>query len=466
METVSITTESNVVAPRLSADFRYPSGVLSPAKFAFALLGLTDLYPWQILVLEAFGQGLATVLLAANGSGKTRMVIAPLVLWLLTYWPRSIIPITSGSWTQIEQQLWPAIEAHRHRYPQWDWKSMALTTPEGGRAFTFSTLEPGRAEGYHGTDDAPCAYVIDEAKSVPDGIYHASRRCTCQFRLVSSSAGGPKGFFYDLNHRLRSRHWVKRVTYEDCPHLAAKYAEDSEIYQPDDPILRAMHFSEFGTQADYTPIVNPMLLKRLFELPPAKVTNSRTAFCDFAAGGNENVLALRDGNKVDLIRCWRESDTVQTVRQFVAEFQRLRLVPSEIFGDDGGLGHNIIDSLTETGWPINRVNNSEPALDSEHYTNLGSEMWFVAARKIERRTVILPDDPIFFRQATERKAEYDSKQRMRAEPKEKLRESPDRADAVFGSLAMENRGGGVSSMQSIRVGSNPFQSTTIDFSSS
>jgi hypothetical protein len=451
---------------KLDPNFRYPPGVISPARFAVAMLGLRNLYPWQILALEAFGQGLATVLLAANGSGKTRLVIAPIVLWLLTYFPNCIVPLTSGSWTQLEQQLWPAIESYRPLYPQWDWRSMQLSTPTGGRAFTFSTLEPGRAEGYHGTDDAPCAYIIDEAKSVPDGIYHASRRCTCQYRLVSSSAGGPKGFFYDLNHRLRSRHWVKRVTYEDCPHLAAKYAEDSEIYEPDDPILRAMHFSEFGTQADYTPIVNPTLLKRLFELPPGKLTNSRTAFCDFAAGGNENVLALRDGNRVDLIRCWRELDTIQTVRQFIAEFQRLRLVPSEIFGDEGGLGHVICDALTEAGWQINRVNNGEAASDPEHYANIGSEMWFTAARKIERRTVILPNDAVFFRQATTRKAEYDSKQRMRAEDKRNMKESPDRADAVFGALHMENRGNTASAMRAMAVGSNPFGGTNIDFSAS
>jgi hypothetical protein len=451
---------------KLDPNFRYPHGVLSPAKFAYAVLGLKELYRWQWLALEAFGQGLATVLLAANGSGKTRFVIAPLVLWLLTYWPRAVIPITSGSWTQIEQQLWPAIEAHRGIYPQWNWTSGQVGTPEGGRAFTFSTLEPGRAEGYHGNSEAPCGYFIDEAKTVPDGIYHASRRCTAQYRLVSSSAGGPQGFFYDLNHKLRSRHYVQKVTTENCPHLREKYELDSGIYEPDDPIFRGMHFSEFGGAADYTPIVRPDLLKLLYEKPPPWMAGSRTAFCDFAAGGNENVLALRDGNRVQLIRCWRELDTVQTIRQFIAEFQRLRLVPSEIFGDAGGLGVVICDALAEAGWQINRVNNAEAASDPEHYINVAAETWFSAARKIERRMVILPDDPIFFRQATGRKAEYGTLGRMRAEDKRNMKESPDRADAVFGSLYFQDRGPTASAMRAIAVGQNPFSSGTIDFSAS
>jgi hypothetical protein len=137
---------------------------------------------------------------------------------------------------------------------------------------------------------------------------------------------------------------------------------------------------------------------------------------------------------VILGRCWRQTDTAQAVREFIQEFKRHNLVPSEIFGDEGGLGHNMCDSLAEAGWRINRVNNQAPALDSEHYCNLGSEAWFTAARKIERREVILPDDPVFFEQATTRKQEYDSKQRMRAQDKKTMSKSPDRADAVFGAL--------------------------------
>ena len=421
-------------APQLDPDFQYPPGVLSPWEFAYLYLGMEDLYGWQILALEAYGQGLPVALCAANGSGKTQRVIAVAVLWQLSYWPRSVIPITSGSWTQLEHQLWPALERHAERYSHFNWMSMRVVTDQGGEAFAFSTNEPGRAEGYHGTTEEPLGYIIDEAKTVPDGIYHASNRCTSQFRLISSSAGGPLGFFYDCFHKLRSEYFTRRVTSAECTHLREKFERDQRIYMSEDPIFRSMHFSEFGIDVDFIPIINPLLLRRLYEKPPTKIVNSRSAFCDFAAGRDENVLALRDGNLVSLVRCWRETDTAQAVRQFIAEFKRLNLVPSEIFGDEGGLGHNMCDALAEAGWRINRVSNQSEALDSEHYCNLGSEAWFMAARKIERREVILPDDPIFFEQATTRKAEYDSKQRMRAQDKKTMAKSPDRADAVFGAI--------------------------------
>jgi hypothetical protein len=65
-------------------------------------------------------------------------------------------------------------------------------------------------------------------------------------------------------------------------------------------------------------------------------------------------------------------------------------------------------------------------------------MWYSAARLIEKREVILPDDKLLFDQLIGRRRDYDSKGRLIAEPKKKMAargmESPDRADAVCGAL--------------------------------
>jgi hypothetical protein len=44
------------------------------------------------------------------------------------------------------------------------------------------------------------------------------------------------------------------------------------------------------------------------ERPPYP-TADRSAFCDFAAGGDENVLAVRDGDYVRVVAAWRDPDT-------------------------------------------------------------------------------------------------------------------------------------------------------------
>lgn len=439
----------NEVAFKIDPDYAYPPGICSPWEFAVVVLGMHDLYDWQGLCLEAFGQRIPVGICAANGSGKTQRVVCVAVLWLLTFYPNSVIPVTSGSWTQLEHQLWPALESHKNIWPQWDWRSLRILTPEGGDAFAFSTNEPGRAEGYHGDATKPLGYIIDEAKTVPDGIYHASNRCNAQYRMISSSAGGPMGFFYDVFHKNRSRYFTRKILSSDCPHLAQKFANDSKLYPHDDPVYRSMHFSEFGIDDNFIPIVNPIVLRRLYEKPPLWVKGSRSAFCDFAAGGAENVLALRDGNRVTLIRCWRQVDTTQAVREFIEEFKRLGLTPGEIWGDAGGLGHNFLCSFREQNWYINAVNNQETPRDEAHYANLGSEAWFTAARKIERMECILPEDPVFFEQATGRKREYDSKQRLRCEGKDKMAKSPDRADAVFGALYQQDSGARASDFKAI-----------------
>ena len=377
--------------PRLDPDYQYPPGVVSPWIFAVQYLGL-ELYPWQAITLEAIGQGIPTALAAANGSGKTRYIVAPIILWLLYHYPLGLVAVTSGSWTQLEMQLWPSLLEHEAKFREWTWLSMHIKTPQGGRAFLFSTNDQRRAEGNHGSPDAPCLYIIDEGKAVEDGIFVASDRCTAQYRLICSSAGGPFGRFYQCFHELRSHYYTQRVTSEQCPHLREKYERDSRIYPPDDPDFRSMHFSEFMDEDGPGLIISQASLRLCLENEPEHKATSRAAFCDFAAGGDENVIALATGNRAELVRCWRDNDPIRAAKEFINEFERLKLVPSEIWGDECGMGIVMIGYLAEIGWRIAKFNNGAPARDSEHYCNVASEIWFTIAKRIIKRDVILPDD--------------------------------------------------------------------------
>jgi len=453
---------------RLNPDFRYPPGVATPWEFAVAFLGI-DLYPWQALILDAIGQGIPTALAAANGSGKTRKIVAPAILWLLFYFPRGLVPVTSGSWTQLEQQLWPALLEHQSKFPSWDWPSMRVHTPEGGRAFLFSTNDSRRAEGNHGSwPDAPCMYIIDEGKSVDDGIYTASDRCTAQYRFICSSTGGPFGRFFECFHTLGHEYFTRRIKSSECPHLSDKFERDSRIYPADDPEFRSMHFSEFMDEDGPGMIISAGSLRACLDANIAHTPSSRAAYCDFAAGGDENCIAIADGNKVELIRCWRDTDPIRACKDFIAEFQRMRLVPAEIHGDEGGLGTVMISYLAEMGWRITPVNNGVPATDEDHYCNRGSEIWFGSAKRILQKEVILPDEGTFFRQATTRRRDYDSKMRLRAEPKDAMAvrglKSPDRADAVFGALYCQT-GGAVTREQlaGIYLPSSNFEFEEVNF---
>jgi hypothetical protein len=172
-----------------------------------------------------------------------------------------------------------------------------------------------------------------------------------------------------------------------------------------------MHHSEFMDEDGPGMIVSQLALRACIDASIPFVAGPRTVFCDFAAGGDENVIALCDGNRAEIIRAWRDTDPIRAAKDFIEEFKRLKLVPSEIFGDECGMGIVMIKYMAELGWRIRPFNNGSKARDEEHYCNVGSEIWFRVQKQIIKKEVILPDDATFFRQATNRRRDYDAKMR-------------------------------------------------------
>ena len=430
-----------------------PQGTdLSPAAFAVLVLGKRP-YDWQGEALESIGMqlegGPPTTLVAANGSGKTSDVVAPAIIWFLSRFPRGQVVVTSGSFRQIEKQLWPAMKMHRARFPRWEFYATEIRTGFDGFALGFSTDDPGRAEGWHpkvGPDVDPVMIVVDEAKTVPAGTFEAFDRCTRVIQLWASSPGAPRGQFYDSHHSRRSEFHAIKVSSDMCPHIdPAKVERDRRIYGEDHPIFRSMHLAEF-TEDTNRLVLSPARLTRAIDgQPPQAATIGETVgFCDFAAGRDENVLAVRRGNHPRIVDSWRESDTMQGVRQFIRLFESEGLKAHQIWGDADGLGTVMCDALAEAGWRINRFHGGTPASDPAAYENLIAEVWHVGAREIEQGRIHLGDlDEVAFRQLTTRRSEWSERGRLRVESKEKMQaaglRSPDRADALLGCIACGQR---------------------------
>ena len=408
--------------------------------FAFGVLGIKP-YDWQVQAFRYINDHQRTSLVAANGSGKTAAVIAPTILWWLTNYPKGRVVITSGSWRQVLLQLWPAMELYRGNptFAGWIWNQAEIRTPQGGWASGFSTDSPGRAEGYHATIDSPVLYVLDEAKTIPDGIKTAVDRCTCSRILAASSPGAPYGWFYRTQYE-EADHWKRvKVRSDQCAHIKPEKRErDLAIYGENHPIYRSMHLAEFAEDVDRLLISSERLRMSLEEQPPV-VDGNIVAFCDFAAGRDENVLAIRRGNSARLIKTWTEKDTMQGVRQFIKLFESESLKPSMIWGDADGLGSVMIDAMTEQGWRINRFHGGARSREPNEYANLIGEVWHIGCREIERGRVNLGElDPITFKQLTTRKTEWNDTGKLRIQSKETMRisglKSPDRADALLGCI--------------------------------
>ena len=417
---------------------------MSPTEFCVKNLGLIP-YVWQIEAMESVALCQPSSVVAANGSGKTDRLVAPLILWFLHTYPKGKVVFTSGSFRQLSNQLWPAVRKHRSKFPNWNFLSEEVRTPEGGFALGFSTDDPGRAEGWHGEPDAPLFLIIDEAKTVPNAIFEAFDRCTRICQLWVSSPGSPRGQFYDSHHKTASLYWTRKVPSMECPHIPEERRELDRIkYGEDHPLYRSKHLAEFTEDSERL-VISPQRLREALTIQPeANDDGEVVAFCDFAAGRDENVLAIRKGNRVRIVKAWVEKDTVQACRQFVKMFQEHGLAPGQIYGDADGLGTGFICQMAEEGWHVNRFHGGQAASDKDEYANLIGEVWHVAAREIERGRINLGEiDPTTFEQITTRKSEWSDTGKLRCESKEKMQKngikSPDRADALLGCIACGSR---------------------------
>jgi len=416
--------------------------ISTPEGFAKHILGLS-LYPWQKGVLKDLAQQDARVALrAANGSGKTSTVIASILLWHCFCYRKSLSVTTAGVFRQVESQLWPAMRSHVSKLGAgWEVTSGEIRfihqSGDVSRIIGYSATDPGRAEGWHAEDHKyhPLLMVVDEAKTVADPLFEAISRCQPTRLLIASSPGGSSGAFYRAFTKEADM-WKKHaVTAFDCPHITPKQIEEViQRYGEKHPLTRSMIYGEFVDIGNESLIINLNQLQNCITSPPDFKPGTKTAGVDFAAGGDCNVLCVRDGNKVLPLIAWRERDTMSAVGRFIVEFKKHGLKAEDIYADASGLGMPMCDALAEAGWEVNRVNFGSTAYDPEAYTNRASEMWYGMAKKIEAAEVILPEDDELTAQLTCRRSLVNSKGKLGVESKDSMRSrglaSPDRADAL------------------------------------
>jgi hypothetical protein len=215
-----------------------------------------------------------------------------------------------------------------------------------------------------------------------------------------------------------------------------------ETYGELHPLVRSSIYGEFMDLAEGESFVVPFepLRKMMANPPGARISRHEyAAFCDFAQGRDENVLAIRSGNKlIDLIG-WHDTNAISIVGRFLLEFRKAGLRAEQIWGDAGGLGLPMCDMLRDAGWPINRFSFGAKASDEDHYVSRGAEVWHSFAQRVARGELVLLNDPTLVGQLTSRKSTLDARGRLGIEKKDDMAargvKSPDRADAVIGAFS-------------------------------
>ena len=105
---------------------------------------------------------------------------------------------------------------------------------------------------------------------------------------------------------------------------------------------------------------------------------------DLSAGGDEQVLVVRNGNKTLAVEAFNFRDTVALIDHLEHLFRKYKLdhEQSVIYGDAGGLGKPILDQL-KAQWNIVYVLNQARPYNALAYLNRGAELWFSVGKLIE-----------------------------------------------------------------------------------
>lgn len=430
--------------------------------------GTIQLYDWQREVAAQLCkdgvtdmQPLKYYLCAANGVGKDSFVVAPFAVWGIMRFIKATVVITSASGVQLSRQTERYIRVLCEKANNYFIEIGLSTEPifkinqryikclkTGSEIFLFATDEPGKAEGYHPIEPGRKLFIIaNEAKSIPDQIFDALRRCTGYSHwLEVSSPGEPKGHFFKsfTDTRARLRDNTRHVTSYECKHIPKQDIEDDKRELGEHSALfRSKHLALFTT-------VDRMAVMSLETINKCDTTCKtwlgttwpKRVGIDLAAGGDETVISIWQGNRQIGQYTFRQKDTelsAAIIDKYLIS-QNIEKDSMFIRADDGGVGRGVIDKLVRLGYVnITRVLNQSAAYNKREYGNKGAEMWSKVARLIEECLILIPDDEKLKSQLATRLYKRSANLgriilQSKAEAKAEGFASPDRADAMVLAL--------------------------------
>lgn len=429
-----------------------------PSEYAEKRLGI-KLHPVQRDVLNAIfrHKGAQTSFLAANNVGKTSCVIVSAIAYAIEILNCMVIS-TSGQYRQITLQLIPQLKLHADKFKGWEFQANGIKVNGEERYKGFTPDKPEAFfQGFHEYEGKPLLVIVDEAASTSNGIWEGIGRNRPTFLLVTGSPLGAEGWFYNIkvDPNISKEFKQFKLTQPECLKKDGGWLKEEDINRfismyggIDNPLVRSSIYAEFYNNIE-NGVITLSELEGCYKYPSEKnVTDGIHVFIDFAAGGDETVMAIRLGNYIRIAYADREKDTMLAARRIASELEDLKqqhpeLGPLNISGDADGMGLPIIHRLRELGWRINEFHGGA-APDNEHYKNKVCEVWFEGIKKIRNHQVILPDDQIFKSQLLSRKQYMHHSGKLMLETKEEMKsrglQSPDRADAIFGAMATPKTG--------------------------
>jgi phage terminase large subunit len=434
------------------------AGEEGPVKMVREVFGATP-DPWQEqMVLRPYGRGERRISVrSAPNVGKTTAAAWCICHQLLTRYPQKT-GCTAPTTSQLFDALFTEVKVWLRKLPPalselFDLKAERIElriAPED----SFLTLRTARSEqpeafqGLH-REDGWVLVVFDEASGIPEVIYDANLSIMAGQNvqlLLFSNPIRTSGYFFDSQTKHAGQWVTGHVSAFDCPRVSQTFVDEiREEYGEDSNAYRVRVLAEFP-RGDWDAIIPFELLeaakkREAFPNPAAPMVWG----LDVAEFGDDlTALCKRKGNIVpEPVRIWQGLETMQVVGVVKAAWDLTPLNdrPQEILVDAIGMGSGVASRLHELGLPARAIKVSElPALTGETYTDLRTELCFLAKDWFTQRDCTIPQDEKFIAELAAIKIDPPtSGGKIRAWNKRKtkkiIRRSPDRADSFFLTFA-------------------------------
>jgi hypothetical protein len=441
-----------------------------PCKFVWEQFGVTP-DKWQEQALKAFASKdrakMRISLQACAGPGKSAVLSWCGWNFLSCYGERGEHPkgaAVSVTWDNLTDNLWPELSKWQQKSEflksAFTWQKSRIYAndfPEtwflSARSFPKAADTETIGKTLSGIHGKYVLFLIDESGDIPPQIGKAAEQAAGETLgrdgfVKIMQAGNPistDGMLYAAS--LSSKWHVIRITGDPndpnrSPRIDINWAKEQiEEYGEDDPWVMSYILGHFPESS-----LNSLLsLKEVEEAMERHLTEDQYAYAqkrlgiDVARGGMDSTIIFpRQGLaafKYAALRNYTGPQVAARVTQAKAKWGS----EMEFVDDTGGFGSSVIDSLVLAGQNPTGVHFSEKAI-KPRYFNKRAEMWLEMAEWVKRGGA-LPRCNQLKKELTQvqyfiRKGKLALEDK--AEVKKRLGFSPDRADALALTFAIDD----------------------------
>lgn len=420
-----------------------------PVFFIEQVLG-NPLWEVQKKIVEAVRDNREVAVRSCHASGKS-YVSGRIVHWYLNSFTNSVVITTAPTFRQVKEVLWREIKgsvAGKHIYPDKCVLDTAINISPQWFALGLSTDKPGQFQGFHSPH---LMVLIDEASDIAPEIEEAIDGLTPEKVVRIGNPLSNNGAFaeafkrdgvakmaisaFDTPNVEQGKIVIPGlITQEDIDKIESKYGKDSDVYRVRvlGEFPKADSNSLFSID-DIAHAINRKVDVKGFEkkmgVDPARFGDDRTA------------IVIRQMEKVVFKESYQQQDIMQIVGRVIDLAKEHKVMASNIYVDEVGIGAGVVDRLRELGWRIQAVNVGSKPDDKEHYYNLRAELYADKLKEWLKIGDLTEDDDWY--ELTNIQYKFTSLGQMQLEKKEDMKkrglESPDVADALALTFAGSKR---------------------------